>query len=321
MDMELRHLRTIRAIADAGSLTRASAVLGLAQPALSTQLKRIEKALGGALFERGREGVTLTPLGELVLDRARVLLPAARQLQEEAVRFANRGEVSPRFRLGGTHGPLLGGLVHRLAEEHSADAVTTHISWSNRELAAMVATGRLDFVLLGACGESRPASDGGLAWREVGTDPVFLMLAHDHPLAGEPEVDLAALAGETWAVVPGEGCFGDCFSTACARAGFAPKAIYETDVASCVYLAQVGRAVGLCRATMPPTPGIVRTPLAGVPLSWRHLIGWHPHAPAAHTAALVTAQVRAAHAAAVRNAPRYSDWLARHDGRGYGTAN
>ncbi|MFE3200257.1 LysR family transcriptional regulator [Embleya sp. NPDC055664] len=319
MDMELRHLRTIRAIADAGSLTRASAVLGLAQPALSTQLKRIEKALGGALFERGREGVTLTPLGELVLDRARMLLPAARELQEEAVRFANRAGATPRFRLGGTHGPLFGGLVDRLAEEHRADTVSTHMSWSNRELTAMVATGRLDYVLLGACGESRPAYGGGLAWREVGTDPVFLMLAHDHRLAGEREVDLAAFADDSWAAVPGEGCFEDCFFTACARAGFTPRAVYETDVAACVYLSQVGRAVGLCRATMPPTPGIARVALAGTPLSWRHLIGWHPHAPAARTASLVTEQARAAHAAAVREAPDYADWLTDHEG--YGTAN
>lgn len=63
MELELRHLRTVRAIADAGSLTRAATVLGLAQPALSAQLKRIERALGGALFERGRHGVRATALG------------------------------------------------------------------------------------------------------------------------------------------------------------------------------------------------------------------------------------------------------------------
>ncbi|MBT2878923.1 LysR family transcriptional regulator, partial [Streptomyces sp. McG6] len=51
MDLELRHLRTVRAIADEGSLPRAAAALGLAQPALSSQLRRIEKALGGPLFD------------------------------------------------------------------------------------------------------------------------------------------------------------------------------------------------------------------------------------------------------------------------------
>lgn len=68
--LELRHLRTVRAIADTGSLTKAAATLGLAQPALSAQLRRIEKALGGVLFDRDHTGARATPLGELVLERA-----------------------------------------------------------------------------------------------------------------------------------------------------------------------------------------------------------------------------------------------------------
>ncbi|MGK5643642.1 LysR family transcriptional regulator, partial [Streptomyces sp. URMC 126] len=76
--------------------------------------------------------------------------------------------------------------------------------------------------------------------------------------------------------VPGDGCFADCFAAVCARAGFTPARVYETDTASCVHLVQVGRAVGLCRATFPPAPGVVTRPLAGAPLRWRHLIGWHP---------------------------------------------
>ena len=80
MDIELRHLRIVCAIAEAGSVTKAAAALGLAQPALATQLKRIERSLGGALFERDRLGARPTALGDLVLARARVLLPALRGL-------------------------------------------------------------------------------------------------------------------------------------------------------------------------------------------------------------------------------------------------
>ncbi|MEV7026636.1 LysR family transcriptional regulator, partial [Kitasatospora sp. NPDC093558] len=115
MELEFRHLRMIRAIGDAGSVTKAADRLGLAQSALSTQLKRIENALGGRLFERGREGVRPTPLGVLVLERSRVLLPAMRQLQEDAARFANAARETHGLRVGATHGPLLGALVDRLA--------------------------------------------------------------------------------------------------------------------------------------------------------------------------------------------------------------
>ncbi|MGW6916158.1 LysR family transcriptional regulator [Kitasatospora sp. NPDC054939] len=329
MELELRHLRTIRAIAEAGSLTKASAALGLAQPALSTQLRRIERALGGPLFDRGREGVRPTPLGELVLDRARVLLPAAQQLQQEAVRFANAADGPGRYRIGATHGPLLGGLVDRLATGYPGVPVTTATSWSVDELTGQVADGRLDFALIGTCGESLPRPPAGaaprtgaerLSWREVGTDPVFVMLADTHPLAGAPEVGLGRLSTACWVTVPGDGCFGDCFSAACARAGFTPRAVYETDTAACVHLVQVGRAVGLCRATFPPTTGVVTVPLAGAPLSWRHLVGWHPASPAAGAAAEVTGLARAAHAEAARRSASYARWLDGGVREGFGTA-
>ncbi|WP_030327915.1 LysR family transcriptional regulator [Streptomyces sp. NRRL B-1381] len=313
MELELRHLRTVRAIADTGSLTKAAAALGLAQPALSAQLRRIEKALGGVLFDRDHTGARATPLGELVLDRARVVLPAVSELQAEAVRFANATGALDRFRLGGTHGPLLGGLVDRMAAAHPSAQVSTYTSWSVGEIASLVIDGRLDFALIGTCGESPPPLPDRLVWEVVGVDPVFVMLPERHPLAGEAELDLAALADEGWADVPGEGCFADCFTAACARAGFAPVSVFETDTASVVHLVQVGRAIGLCRATFPPTPGVVTRPLAGAPLSWRHLLGWHPHSPAADaTARTVTGATRAAYTEAVSRSPVYARWLGEH---------
>ncbi|HCU51791.1 MAG TPA: LysR family transcriptional regulator, partial [Micromonosporaceae bacterium] len=76
MNLELRHLRVVCAIAETGSVTKAASLLGLAQPALTAQLQRIERTLGGPLFDRDRRGATPTALGELVLARARVVLPA-----------------------------------------------------------------------------------------------------------------------------------------------------------------------------------------------------------------------------------------------------
>ncbi|MBV7243189.1 MULTISPECIES: LysR family transcriptional regulator [Streptomyces] len=310
MELELRHLRTVRAIADTGSLTKAAATLGLAQPALSAQLRRIEKALGGTLFDRDHTGARATPLGELVLERARVVLPAVSELQAEAVRFANATGALDRFRLGGTHGPLLGGLVDRMATAYPAVPVSTYTSWSVAEIASLVIDGRLDFALIGTCGESPPPLADRLVWEVVGVDPVFVMLPEDHALAGEAELDLAALADECWADVPGDGCFADCFTAACARSGFTPVSVYETDTSSVVHLVQVGRAIGLCRATFPPTPGVVTRPLAGAPLSWRHLVGWHPHSPAADAAAgTVAGATRAAYAEAVSRSPVYAQWL------------
>ncbi|HZG05756.1 MAG TPA: LysR family transcriptional regulator [Streptomyces sp.] len=316
MELELRHLKIIRAIDEAGSLTRAATALGLAQSALSGQLKRIERALGGALFERDRAGARPTPLGELVLHRARVLLPAMRELHEEATRFTNSLEDIQRFRLGGTHGPLLGGLLDRLAGLYPTTPVSTLTTWSIEELGGLVAAGRLDFALAGVCGESTPPAADQLVWRAVGRDPVFVLLGEDHPLAGEGELHLSQLAREKWVFAPGDGCFGDCFAAACARAGFTPVPAYEADTSSCIHLVQVGRAVGLCRATFPPVPGVVTTPLADTPLVWRHLLGWHPDAPAAGAAPSVLLHARSVHEEAAHRNPRYARWLSEHEGFG-----
>ncbi|MGW7514062.1 LysR family transcriptional regulator [Streptomyces sp. NPDC054796] len=311
MELELRHLKIIRAIDDAGSLTRAATALGLAQSALSGQLKRIERSLGGPLFDRDRGGARPTPLGELVLDRARVLLPAIHELQDDAVRFANAWEGIPRFRLGGTHGPLLGRLVDRIAAVHPSAPLSTYTAWSVAEISDLVTEGRLDYALVGCCGDSPPPATERLTWRTVGRDPVFVMLPEGHRLAGERELSLRELGGESWACVPGDGCFGDCFSAACARAGFTPQTVYETDTASLVHLVEVGRAIGLCRATFAPAPGIVTVPLRGTPLRWRHLLGWHPGSPAAGTAPAVLLHARQAHDEAAHRNPRYAEWLAR----------
>ncbi len=75
--MELRHLRYFVATAEERSITRAAERLWIAQPGLSTQIRRLESELGIRLFERHTRGVDLTAAGELFLSRARETLAAA----------------------------------------------------------------------------------------------------------------------------------------------------------------------------------------------------------------------------------------------------
>src|SRR3954465_15016978 len=120
MNLELRHLKVVCAIAETGSVTKAASQLGLAQPALTAQLQRIERTLGGPLFERDRRGARPTALGELVLARAKVLLlPAMKGLQDEAARLAGSDQETgmSRYRIGSVGGPIIGGLIHRLSAD------------------------------------------------------------------------------------------------------------------------------------------------------------------------------------------------------------
>src|ERR1700745_1472080 len=75
--MELRHLRYFIAIAEERSFTGAAERLWIAQPGLSTQMRRLEAELRIQLFERHPRGIELTQAGELFLERARVAVSAA----------------------------------------------------------------------------------------------------------------------------------------------------------------------------------------------------------------------------------------------------
>ena len=71
MQPELRHLRAFLAVADQGSASRAGATLFRAQSAVSRSIRKLERTLGVALFERRAQGMLVTPFGRALLVRAR----------------------------------------------------------------------------------------------------------------------------------------------------------------------------------------------------------------------------------------------------------
>jgi DNA-binding transcriptional LysR family regulator len=323
MRLELRHLRIVCAIADNGSVTKAAAALGLAQPALAAQLKRIERTIGGQLFERDRHGARPTALGELVLNRARLLLPAVEGLEDEAARLAGNDGAMKAYRIGAVNGPILSGLVRRLAHDQPHAVLTTYPSWDATELAELLAIGRLDYALVGVCGDAAPPAatakqlpagfvgvERDLVWHAVAVDAVFILLPEGNPLTRQDEVELADLEGIPWIVTPGDSCFRSCLAAACARAGFTVRTMYDGDVRTCVELVEAGTAVAPCQSSFRPPPGLVSLPLSGTPLHWRHLVGWHPEAPAARHADRIVEYAVAAYQDAVARLPRYGRWLA-----------
>jgi DNA-binding transcriptional LysR family regulator len=313
MDLELRHLRVVCAVAEAGSVTKAASVLGLAQPALTAQLQRIERAIGGPLFERDRRGCRPTALGELVLARARVLLPAVTELREDAARLVNTGSsAAARFRIGAMPGPIIGGLVHRLTVEYPSADVTTHSTWSSEELATMVGDGRLDYALIVGCSESPMPAEPRIVWHEVVVEPLFVLLSESHPLATLDEVPLRELADAHWASVPSDDCIKECFAAACVRAGFSPKRLLVADVSTCVDLVQTDDVVLICQPTFRQRAGVVAAPLVGAPLRARQLIGWRLDGPMSGFAATLIDYAAAAYHDGLLRSPRYANWLAAH---------
>jgi DNA-binding transcriptional LysR family regulator len=98
MTPELRLIRYFVAVAQEGNVTRAAEELHISQPSLSVAIKQLEEQLGVDLLKRQGRRVTITPAGELLLQRGRALLEHADTVGEE-VRHSE-GAGSARLRLG-----------------------------------------------------------------------------------------------------------------------------------------------------------------------------------------------------------------------------
>src|SRR5690242_816330 len=193
--MELRHLRYFVAIAEERSFTRAAERLWVAQPGLSTQIRRLEAELGLKLFERHTRGVDLTPAGELFLERARAALAAAdaagatgRELQDGLIGSLRLGIASE------ARWSAAADVLQRFSHERPSVEVTVVEAYGGA-LWRDLRDGRLDALVA-------PASHASPDLRslELGSEPWVLLISTAHPLAGIGPVAAEDLDGELIAV-------------------------------------------------------------------------------------------------------------------------
>lgn len=116
--IELHQLRYFVAVAEDLHFTRAADRLGVAQPSVSSQIRRLEADLGDTLFDRSPAGVALTQAGEVLLPLARRILA---DVEEAAVQVREVGAIGRgRLALGATPSLLTGLLPDVLARYHAA---------------------------------------------------------------------------------------------------------------------------------------------------------------------------------------------------------
>ncbi len=320
MDLEFRHLRIVIAVADEGSITKAAAALGLSQPSLTSQLQRIERAMGAPLFDRARTGVVPTSFGRVVLAKARSVVNEMADLRGEA-HAAVPGTRPTEIRIGGYPGALLSALVPRVlalfADEHGPDSepLTTqvHTDPSTAALFARVKAGRVDaaFVVNVIGFEAAPVE---AVHQEVivPVEPQFVALSERHPLAASAAIDLADLATEPWLIDPQEDHGAvSALRWACRRAGFEPRITHEvSDAAAARDFINTGQAVSLAHPTSTESRGLVVRPLVGDPLTGRIELAWKEPCPI-RPALLHRAAAEAYETLVTRNAS-YARWWSEH---------
>lgn len=191
-----RILKYFLAVADAGSVTGAADRLGLAQPALSQAITRLERELGVKLFSRTRRGATLTPAGEAIVDDIRLSV-ARIEAAERRVRDigAQRGG---RLTIGFVSAALFEVLPKAIAALRAAvpNVELTLREMSNAEQAGALESGEIDIGLL-----HTPVVVRGRMHEQLIARERLQAVVHDtHPLGPDGRLALADLAriGLVW---------------------------------------------------------------------------------------------------------------------------
>ena len=284
--LDLGRLATLREVARRGSYSAAADSLCFTPSAVSQQMAGLARDLGTALFERTPRGMRLTACAELLVSHVEVVFARLNAAQGELEDVA--GGVRGRLRVGsfptataGFTAAAMGAFEERfsfvdlsLMDGEPWESVTR---LKERELDLAVVFDFDRWALSTDVHGRLVCRDEEIACSDLFDDPFVVVLARDHPLAGQDRVALEDLAGERIVAGP-PGCspWGGDLRELCRRAGFEPELDrrYSTlEFASLQAFVATGPGVTLvprlALASLPALAAVVTRPLDGGPV--RHV--------------------------------------------------
>ncbi len=188
-DTNILKYRALEEVADSLSFTRASERLGVSQSGISRMISDLEREWGFRLFDRDRNGASLTPEAEALMPHVRALCSDYRSLGEQI--GCLREPSSGHLRIGAFSSVAtywLPSMIRRFQEDHPGISYEI-LMGDYTELEAWVSEGRVDFAF------SRQASDSSLESAFVEQDEYMAVLSAGDPLAGEESIPSYALNG------------------------------------------------------------------------------------------------------------------------------
>jgi len=237
----LRQLQYIIAVADLGGFRRAAESCGVAQPSMSAQIAQVEQALGVQIFERGARGVRVTTAGAKVIERARSVLLASRDLAETARQHSDPLSGTVRMGVIPTVCPYL---LPEIAPGLRRALPKLHLVWSEEkthQLLEQIEAGAIDGAIL-----AHDARLDHLEHVKISDDPFVLAAAPEHPLArrsGPASPDV--LEGETVFLLEDGHCFRDQALALCGATGAREADVKATGLSTLVQMVGGGSGVTL----------------------------------------------------------------------------
>ncbi len=194
MHVTLRQMKVFEAVARHLSYTRASEELFLTQPAVSMQIKQLEENVGLPLFEQLGKQLHLTEAGREILACSRAISRQLKEAEEiiEDLKGIRRGKL--RIAVASTAGYFATRLLAAFAREY--EGVTIHLDITNREnLLRQLAENEADLAVMG-----QPPEALDLDAEAFMDNPLVVIAAPDHPLAGKKRIALKRLESEVFVV-------------------------------------------------------------------------------------------------------------------------
>ncbi len=201
--MELRQLRFFVAAAEAGTISRAAARCGVAQPSLSQQIINLEQRLGLTLFDRFGRGVVLTDAGRALLPRARRMLAEAQDIESRIRSELDDGR--GRLAIGAipTMAPyLLPELVASLRNDHPECEIIVREDLTQNLVDAVV-DNQLDVAIM-----SSPVDHELVELEVIGREPLLVVAPATHPLCGSSHISLSDLRSQPTITLHEMHCLG-----------------------------------------------------------------------------------------------------------------
>ncbi len=231
MHLEFRHLRTIKAIHEAGGLARAADVLNITQSALSHQIKGLEDQAGVELFVRRSKPLKLSAAGQRLLRLAEQVLPQIEALQEEfaGLRDGKAGRLHIAIECHACFEWLFP-VLERFRKGWPDVDVDIRPGLAFDALPALMKE-EVDLVV-----SSDPEDLPGITFVELFDYAPVFVAANTHPLAEKPFIDAADFRGQTLITYPVERTRLDVFSQLLIPAKVEPAAIRQVELTAVILL-------------------------------------------------------------------------------------
>ena len=274
VDLSLRQLQYVVAVADTLGFHKAAARCHVSQPTLSAQLGQLESVLGVKLFERDRRRVVVTAAGADLVARARRVLVEVDDLIAAATRAREPFTGALRVGVIPTIAPYLLPEVMPAIRAQYPKLSLVFREEKTADIVRDLAEGTLDAGLL-----ALEADVGEVARAEVAEDPFVVAMPKGHPLARKRRLTVSDLEGERVLLLDEGHCFRNQALALCTRAKADETSFRATSLATLAQMVSSGAGITLLPALAVPVenrrgqleirPFVKPTPHRTIALVWR----------------------------------------------------